>query len=189
MAFLTPPTGLEGEHRPLSPSQGPAGQASRVSHSPLGASLPGGQLVLSSAPQPPLLFPPWACAPIPIKPPQTGLQHAFLLRACPRPAPCSNLKMRRGEENSCPLKGSRETKAQLHWKTAITWPFAHTCHPIRQGPLWGPQACCGDSHVSDYKTVLSFPQTHAWSAVFTEPHNTTVRWARMQFIPIYRGGN
>ena len=119
MAFLTPPTGLEGEHRPLSPSPGPAGQASRVSHSPLGASRPGGQLVLSSAPQPPLLFPPRACAPIPIKPPQTGLQHAFLLRACPRPAPCSNLKMRRGEENSCPLKGSRETKAQLHWKQPL----------------------------------------------------------------------
>lgn len=80
-------------------------------------------------------------------------------------------------------------KAQLHRKTAIPWPPADTCHTIWQGPLWGPWACCGDRRVSEYKPVLNFAQTHARSAVFTEPHNNPMRWARLQFIPIYRGGN
>lgn len=50
------------------------------------------------------------------------------------------------------FKGGRMMKAQLHWKMAIIWPFADTCHSIRPsvgggvgGVGWG-HAPCGDSH-------------------------------------------
>lgn len=69
------------------------------------------------------------------------------------------------------FKGGRTMKAQLHWKMAVIWPFAYTCHSVRPsvgstGSRWG-QSC-----LPSVKTVLSFTQTHPQSVVFIEPHNT-----------------
>lgn len=72
--------------------------------------------------------------------------HSFynLPQVCPPlpPYPPAPPRKWKGGKSSCSLKGGRMVKARLHWKMAIIWPFAYTCHPIRPsvgatGSLWG----------------------------------------------------